>query len=87
MRFEKWQAAGNAYLVIERADLASALTPARVERICHPDLGAGSDGILVLDPLEPGQPTGQLGIEYRRGAQSQFAEARQVLGRGVQHPL
>jgi diaminopimelate epimerase len=54
MRFEKWQAAGNAYLVIERGDLAGALTPARVTRICHPDLGAGSDGILVLDPLEAG---------------------------------
>lgn len=60
MRFEKWQAAGNAYLVIERADLASALTPARVERICHPDLGAGSDGILVLDPLEPGHDRVQI---------------------------
>jgi diaminopimelate epimerase len=54
MRFEKWQAAGNAYLVIERGDLASPLTAARVKRICHPDLGAGSDGILVLDPLGPG---------------------------------
>jgi diaminopimelate epimerase len=54
MRFEKWQAAGNAYLVIERGDLASPLTAARVQRVCHPDLGAGSDGILVLDPLGPG---------------------------------
>jgi diaminopimelate epimerase len=54
MRFEKWQAAGNAYLVIERADLPAPLRPAQVTRICHPDLGAGSDGILVLDRLEPG---------------------------------
>ena len=30
MRFEKWQAAGNAYLVIERGDLSAALTPRRV---------------------------------------------------------
>jgi len=54
MRFEKWQAAGNAYLVIERGDLSAPLTPARVQRICHADLGAGSDGILVLDTIGPG---------------------------------
>jgi len=54
MRFEKWQAAGNAYLVMERGELAHALTPARVTRICHPDLGAGSDGILVLGTVSPG---------------------------------
>ena len=42
MRFEKWQAAGNAYLVIERGDLSAALTPPRVQRICHADLGAAA---------------------------------------------
>ena len=49
VRFGKWHGAGNAYLVIEAADAPLELTPARVERICHPDLGAGSDGILVID--------------------------------------
>jgi diaminopimelate epimerase len=49
VRFGKWHGAGNAYLVIEAADAPLELTPARVERICHPDLGAGSDGILVVD--------------------------------------
>jgi diaminopimelate epimerase len=60
MRFEKWQAAGNAYLVLERGDVAHPLTPARVQRICHPELGAGSDGILVLDPAEPGHTRVQI---------------------------
>src|SRR5437868_3849692 len=60
MRFEKWQAAGNAYLVVERADLPLVLTPERVQRICHPDLGAGSDGILVLDPLRCGHARVQI---------------------------
>lgn len=60
MRFEKWQAAGNAYLVMERPDLVHALTPARVQRICHPDLGAGSDGILVLDRLGRGHTRVQI---------------------------
>jgi diaminopimelate epimerase len=49
VRFGKWHGAGNAYLVIEAADAPLELTPARVGRICHPDLGAGSDGILVID--------------------------------------
>ena len=49
MRFEKWHGAGNAYLVVEAGEVGLELTPARVARICHPDLGAGSDGILVID--------------------------------------
>jgi diaminopimelate epimerase len=49
MRFGKWHGAGNAYLVIEAADAPLPLSPARVARICHPDLGAGSDGILLVD--------------------------------------
>ena len=49
MRFEKWHGIGNAYLVLEQTDAAVELTPARVERICHPDLGAGSDGILLIE--------------------------------------
>jgi diaminopimelate epimerase len=60
MRFEKWQAAGNAYLVIEHGDLPTVLTAPRVRRICHPDLGAGSDGILVLRPMQPGRARVQI---------------------------
>ena len=55
MRFEKWQALGNDYLVFEAAALAFALTPARIQRICDVHLGVGSDGILLLsEPDEPG---------------------------------
>jgi diaminopimelate epimerase len=71
MRFEKWQAAGNAYLVMERTDLAQPLTPVRVQRICHPDLGAGSDGILVLDPLGPGRT--RLQILNPDGGEAEFS--------------
>jgi diaminopimelate epimerase len=49
MRLEKWHGIGNAYLVLHEAHLGDLqLTPARVARICHPDLGAGSDGILLV---------------------------------------
>jgi diaminopimelate epimerase len=55
MRFEKWQALGNDYLIVERANLPFDLTPGRIRRICDPHLGVGSDGILELsEPDEPG---------------------------------
>jgi diaminopimelate epimerase len=47
-RFEKWQALGNDYIIVEHDDLPFELTPARVRRICEPHMGVGSDGILVL---------------------------------------
>ncbi|MEA2422758.1 MAG: diaminopimelate epimerase [Thermoleophilaceae bacterium] len=53
MKFEKWQALGNDYLIVERRDLPFELTPERIRRLCEPHTGVGSDGILVLD--EPTQ--------------------------------
>lgn len=53
MRFEKWQALGNDYLILEAARLPFALTPERVRRLCDPHFGPGGDGVLELSP-EPG---------------------------------
>lgn len=52
MRFEKWQALGNDYIIIERAALPFALNAARVQRICDYHLGIGGDGILQLEPAD-----------------------------------
>jgi diaminopimelate epimerase len=49
VQFEKWQALGNDYLIVEADALPWQLTPARIQRICDPHLGVGSDGILLLD--------------------------------------
>jgi diaminopimelate epimerase len=49
LKFEKWQALGNDYLIVERRDLPFELTPARIRRLCEPHMGVGSDGILLLD--------------------------------------
>ena len=38
MRFEKWQALGNDYLIVEAERLPWELTPARVERLSDPIL-------------------------------------------------
>jgi diaminopimelate epimerase len=48
MRFEKWQALGNDYLIVERDRLPWELTPGRINRLCDPHFGVGSDGVLLL---------------------------------------
>jgi diaminopimelate epimerase len=48
MRFEKWQALGNDYLIVEHEELPWELTPERIRRLCEPHFGLGSDGVLVL---------------------------------------
>jgi len=45
-RFYKYHALGNDYVVLNPAEMALPLTPARVQRICHRHFGLGSDGIL-----------------------------------------
>jgi diaminopimelate epimerase len=55
VKFEKWQALGNDYIVIEQRELSFALTPARVRAICAGHFGVFSDGILLLsEPSGPG---------------------------------
>ena len=54
-RFEKWQALGNDYLVLER----ESCTPAEVRALCDPHFGPGSDGVLALRrPEQPGYVAG-----------------------------
>src|SRR5918999_4993137 len=48
MRFSKWHALGNAYLLLERADLETPLEPDDVRRLCDPHRGVGADGVLEI---------------------------------------
>jgi diaminopimelate epimerase len=54
VRFEKWQALGNDYLILERDELPFELTAARVRRLCEGHFGVLADGVLLLSP--PGDP-------------------------------
>ena len=55
MRFEKWQALGNDYLIVEATRSRSRSRPQRVRRLCDPHFGPGADGVLELAPPdEPG---------------------------------
>ncbi len=52
MNFEKWQALGNDYVIVEERGLPFELTPARVRLICERNTGIGSDGVLLLSESE-----------------------------------
>ena len=54
MRFEKWHALGNAYLLVEQP-AAGTLAPTRVRRLCDVDTGIGSDGLLEVTGREAGR--------------------------------
>jgi diaminopimelate epimerase len=55
MRFEKWNALGNDYAIVEAKDLPWELTPARIRALCALHSGIGSDGILLLsEPTQRG---------------------------------
>ena len=47
MRFEKWHALGNAYLLVEQPD-ADEITATRARRLCDVRIGIGSDGVLEV---------------------------------------
>jgi diaminopimelate epimerase len=55
VEFEKWQALGNDYVIVEASRLPFELTSPRIEAICSPHTGLGADGILLLsEPDEAG---------------------------------
>jgi diaminopimelate epimerase len=46
MKFFKYHALGNDYLVIDPKDFPGPLSPEKIRVICHRNFGVGSDGIL-----------------------------------------
>jgi diaminopimelate epimerase len=55
VEFEKWQALGNDYVIVDAQALEFELTSARVRAICSPHTGVFADGILLISaPDEPG---------------------------------
>ena len=49
MRFSKWHALGNAYLVVERADVAGGVSAGLATRLCEGHTGIGADGVLEVE--------------------------------------
>jgi diaminopimelate epimerase len=73
MRFEKWQALGNDYLIVEREQLPFELTPARVRRLCEPHLGVFSDGVLELSEPDEERFVARLRIFNPDGSEAELS--------------
>jgi diaminopimelate epimerase len=73
VRFEKWQALGNDYLIVERDDLPWELTPARIQLLCDPHFGIGSDGVLLLAPSADPQFVAELRIFNPDGSEAELS--------------
>ncbi|MFP5389034.1 MAG: diaminopimelate epimerase [Thermoleophilia bacterium] len=73
MKFEKWQALGNDYLIVEADGLPWQLTAARVRRLCDPHFGVGADGVLLLSPSEDPAFVAELRIFNPDGSEAELS--------------
>ena len=73
MRFEKWQALGNDYLILERDRLPWQLTATRVEWLCDQHFGIGADGVLLLAPSEDPDLVADLRIFNPDGSEAELS--------------
>jgi len=71
--FEKWQALGNDYLILERAALDFALTPARVRALCAGHTGVFADGVLLLSPPDAAGFVARLQIFNPDGSEAELS--------------
>lgn len=49
MKFSKYHALGNDYVVVEHDQIENRSTPENIERICAEHFGIGADGVLVRE--------------------------------------
>ena len=73
MRFQKWQALGNDYVIVERRALATPLTPERVRALCDRHSGIGADGVLELAPPDARGFVARLVIHNPDGSQAELS--------------
>jgi diaminopimelate epimerase len=73
VRFEKWQALGNDYVIVEERELPFELTPARVRAICAPHTGVGSDGVLLIREAGEGDFVAEVRIYNPDGSEAELS--------------
>jgi diaminopimelate epimerase len=73
MRFEKWQALGNDYLIVEADELPWELSAARARRLCDPHFGIGSDGVLLLSRSDDPELVAELRIFNPDGSEAELS--------------
>jgi diaminopimelate epimerase len=73
VRFEKWQALGNDYLIFERERLPWELNATRIEWLCDQHFGVGADGILLLSRSENPEFVADLRIFNPDGSEAELS--------------
>jgi diaminopimelate epimerase len=73
MKFEKWQALGNDYLIVESEALPWDLSPSRVQRLCDPHFGIGADGVLLLSRSDDSAYVASLRIFNPDGSEAELS--------------
>lgn len=73
MRFEKWQALGNDYLIVEREELPFQLTAARIRKLCAGHFGVFADGVLLLEPSDDRRFVAHLRIYNPDGTEAELS--------------
>jgi diaminopimelate epimerase len=73
VKFEKWQALGNDYLIFEADRLPWELTATRVEWLCDQHFGVGADGILLLSRNEDPELVADLRIFNPDGSEAELS--------------
>jgi diaminopimelate epimerase len=73
MKFEKWQALGNDYLIVEHSELPFELTPARIRKLCAGHFGVFADGVLLLAPSEDRRFVATLRIYNPDGSEAELS--------------
>ena len=73
MHFEKWQALGNDYVIVEERELPFELTPGRVRAVCAPHTGVGSDGILLIRETDERDVVAEIRIYNPDGSEAELS--------------
>jgi diaminopimelate epimerase len=73
VKFEKWQALGNDYLIFEADRLPWKLTATRIEWLCDQHFGVGSDGVLLLSRSQDPEFVADLRIFNPDGSEAELS--------------
>jgi diaminopimelate epimerase len=73
MKFEKWQALGNDYVIVEQSALSFELTPERIRKLCAGHFGVFADGILLLAPSQDPRFVASLRIYNPDGSEAELS--------------
>jgi diaminopimelate epimerase len=73
VKFDKWQALGNDYLILEAERLPWELTATRIEWLCDQHFGVGADGVLLLSKADSSEFVADLRIFNPDGSEAELS--------------